>query len=183
MRVEILNQYGTWRAVADACRTTVGLEPGTGEPSDAWKLRLLRAEHSPIRLLTFSWRWVDLPSWVSVHFVRHHVGIDQFVRSQRSDRTGIDRNKLPQDAPVIHQCSANAQAIINVSRKRLCLRASKETRQAWNALIEALMPLSPALTCVCVPECVYRGFCPEVKSCGYALTREYMHHVADYRGV
>ena len=40
---------GTWREVADSCRTTINLEAGTGEPTDAWKKRILISEHSPIR--------------------------------------------------------------------------------------------------------------------------------------
>ena len=131
MKAEILKIKGTWRDVADAARTTIGMEPGEGEPSSAWKRKMLIAEHSPIRKLVVSWKWTDLPSWVSVHFVRHKFGIEHFVRSQRTDRTGINRDELPQRALVTHECEANAQAIINISRKRLCGKASFETRKAW----------------------------------------------------
>jgi len=33
-----------------------------------------------------------------------------------------------------------------------------------------------------VPECVYRGFCPEFKSCGYVDTPAYAEAVKRYRG-
>lgn len=52
---------------------------------------MLLAEHSPIRKLIISWKWYDLLSWVSVHLVRHKFGVDHWVRTQRTDRTGIDR--------------------------------------------------------------------------------------------
>lgn len=166
MKVINLVQRGTWRDVANAARTTVGLDyKSDGEPSDQWKQKMLLAEHSPIRLLTFSWMWEDIPSWVSVHFVRHKIGIEHFVKSQRSDRTGIPRDELPQGALVNHACVANAQTIINISRKRCCCQASQQTRDAWTLLLMEIREVDPVLFSVCVPECVYRGFCPEMKPC------------------
>ncbi len=181
-----LTYFGTrsrWRDVADAARTTIRLEEGQGEPSPAWKKRILLAEHSPIRQLVFRWKWLNLPSWVSVHLVRHKFGIDHFVSTQRSDRTGLDRNEARQDAPVNHECVANAQAILSISRRRLCLQASPETRAAWQQLVTALEKDQPELASACVPECVYRGFCPEFKTCGYAATEAYRKAVETYRSV
>lgn len=168
MKCEFIKTIGTWRDVADAARTTVGMEPGTGEPSDRWKKNMLLAQHSPIRQLMFRWRWVDIPYWVSVHLVRHSVGITHFVRSQRTDRTGVSRDELPQNAPVIHECLANAEAIMFISRRRLCMQASKETRDAWSMFLTELQIADPVLASCCVPECIYRGFCPELKPCGMA---------------
>jgi hypothetical protein len=34
-----------------------------------------------------------------------------------------------------------------------------------------------------VPECVYRGFCPEFKSCGYFGSEAYKKAVSAYREV
>lgn len=180
-----LRFYGTrstWRDVADAARTTINKEAGEGEPSSAWKKRILLAEHSPIRQLVFRWKWVGLKSWVSVHLVRHKVGIDHFVSTQRSDRTGTDRDAARQDAPVSHECVANAQAIMGISRKRLCRQASPETRAAWGQVVAALRETEPELASCCVPECVYRGFCPEFRCCGYARTPDFERALAAYRG-
>ena len=180
-----IQYYGTrstWRDVADAARTTINKEAGTGEPSSAWKKRILLAEHSPIRQLVFRWRWVGLKSWVSVHLVRHKFGIDHFVSTQRSDRTGVDRNASRQDTPVTHECIANAQAIISISRKRLCMQASPETREAWKLLVEEIRKEHPEVASCCVPECVYRGFCPEFRSCGFASTEAFVRAVEAYRG-
>jgi hypothetical protein len=167
MRVTGFSVVGSWRDVANAARATVGLDPKTdGEPSNKWKRSILLAEHSPIRNLQFRWTWEDLPYWVSVHFVRHKIGIEHFVSTQRSDRTGVDRNNLPQGALVSHSCIANAQAMISISRKRLCMLASKETHLAWLAVTHELLVADPAVASVCVPECIYRGFCPEMRGCG-----------------
>lgn len=182
MKITGLIVRGTWREVADAARTTVGMEKGEGEPSSAWKRKMLLAEHSPIRQLGVKWKWSGLKYWVSVHFVRHKVGIEHFVRTQRTDRTGKDRDPIAQSAPVDHECLANAQAIINISRKRLCRQASHETQAAWRAFLDALAAHEPELAGVCVPECVYRGFCPEMKCCGYCQTDDYCAAVVRYRG-
>jgi hypothetical protein len=183
LKVEIINHNrNQWRAIADAARTTVGKDAGDGEPSSAWKRAMLLAEHSPIRLLQVNWKWTDLPSWVSVHFVRHKIGIEHFVRTQRTDRTGIDRSELQQGALVTHQCSANAQAIIAISRKRLCNQASSETTAAWLSMLNGLCRFEPELANVCVPECVYRGFCPELKCCGFNGTPEYKFDRKMYTG-
>ena len=119
MKILKLEFKSTWREVADAARTTVNMDEGTGEPASSWKKKILLAEHSPIRQMIIKWKWTDLPYWVSVHFVRHKIGIEHFVSTQRSDRTGVNRENKEQSAAVSHECIANAQAVINISRKRL----------------------------------------------------------------
>ena len=120
-----------WAKVKRSARTTINKE-GSGEyPSESWKKTILLAEHSPIRRIRFSWKWENLKSWISVHFVRHKFGIEHWVTTQRADRTGIDRDASRQDTRVSHECEANAQALIFISRRRLCSQASLETRQAW----------------------------------------------------
>jgi hypothetical protein len=183
MKIEKLEIKSSWREVADAARTTVNMEPGTKEPSSAWKKKMLLSEHSPIRQLIIKWKWADLKYWVSVHFVRHKIGVEHFVGTQRSDRTGLDREEKKQSALVSHECIANAQAVINISRKRLCSSASPETRQAWKALLAALKEKEPEVFSVCVPECVYRGFCTEPKSCGYSKTSDYAEKLKEYKNV
>lgn len=183
MKCEIIKTVGSWRDVADAARTTEGMGAGQGEPSSRWKRRILLAQHSPIRKLQVNWKWTGLPYWVSVHFVRHKVGIEHWVRSQRTDRTGVDRAKLPQDSLVDHECQANAESIIFISRRRLCRQASPETVAAWTMFIGELAKVEPVLAACCVPECVYRGFCPEFRSCGYSATMAYAAALEEYRDV
>ena len=181
LRTNLIEIKGTWRSIADAARTTIHKEEGSNEPSSSWKRKMLLAEHSPIRKLIISWKWYDLPYWNSMHLVRHKHGIEHFVRTQRTDRTGTDRNELLQGALVEHESEANAQAIINISRKRLCRQASRETQQAWKLVLESIREREPELYSVCVPECIYRGWCYEYKPCGYSGTQHYKCELERYR--
>lgn len=170
-----------WPKVKRSARTTISKENEGAYPSDSWKKIILLAEHSPIRRIKVSWQWNKLKSWVSVHFVRHKNGIEHWVSTQRVDRTGVDRDKKTQDSPVLHECEANAQALIFISRKRLCNQASPETRAAWIEVKQKVTEKDPVLGSVMVPECIYRGFCPEFHSCGYADTEAFRRDLLEYR--
>lgn len=180
LKVEFRSVINYWQQVKNAAMNTIGKDVGK-IPDSEWKRRILLSEHSPIRLIKIHWRWIDLKSWISVHFVRHKLGIEHWVSTQRSDRTGIDRNKLPQDTLVNHECEANAQALINISRKRLCYQASPETRQAWEAVKEKVKEVEPELASCMVKDCIYRGYCYEYKSCGYFNSPEYKKELEEYR--
>lgn len=111
-------------------------------------------------------RMTDVPYWVAMHLVRHKYGVEWYVQSQRNDRQNkYDRNAARQDEPVTLTMDANAQAIINISRKRLCIKAAVETREMWNAVCDALLTVSPELHGALVPDCVYRGRCCEMYPC------------------
>ena len=73
-----------WMAVKRRALVTIGKNPVT-EPDMAWKRSILEARHSPIRRLRFAFLLEDIPSWVSVHLVRH-VHAQPYVKSQRNDR-------------------------------------------------------------------------------------------------
>lgn len=182
MRVELLSVKGTWRDIADACNTTIGIDPGDKEPSEKWKRTILKCEHSPIRKMSFNLKLHDIPSYVSVHLVRHKIGIEHFVRSQRTDRTGTDRSKLPQDSLVTHEIDANLQALITISRKRLCSQADPMTRGIWRKVCQHISEYDYVIGQSLVPECVYRGFCPEFKCCGYVGSEKYEEQLKRYRG-
>jgi hypothetical protein len=181
LKLKYVKTKSAWRDVADAARTTIRMEEGDKEPSSAWKRRILLSEHSPIRQMVFKWKWINLKYWVSVHFVRHKIGIEHYVSTQRTDRTGVNRDDMPQSALVNHECFANAQALIFISRKRLCRQASPETTAAWKMVLAEVQKNEPEVFSVCVPECVYRGFCPEFKSCGYAETVAFRSALETYR--
>lgn len=181
METKILRVKGTWREIADSANTTINLEAGEKEPSAKWKRKMLLCEHSPIRQLYIKCKWYHIKSWVSVHFVRHKIGIEHWVRTQRTDRTNSDRSDLTQDNLIEHEFEANAQAFINVSRKRLCQSASNETRVAWQSVLEQIKDIEPELYKACVPECIYRGWCYEFKSCGFHKTEAYQKRLLDYR--
>jgi len=180
------------------------------EPSNKWKKSMLIAEHSPIRIPTYRFFWSEIPYWVAMHLVRHHVGVQPFVGTQRDDRNNefeivklsffekllnwlgntfysqkpfgvTSRKKKPQDTPVRLSMVLNANAVINISKERLCKCASKETRDAWQEALTELSKVDSVLYWVCVPKCLYRGFCPERKSCGYINTTDYTVKLGNYR--
>lgn len=180
-----------WKRVVNAARRTVGKEPINREPSDKFKRKILLAEHSPIRLLEYDFSWEDIMQYVTTHLVRHHEGCEKFVHTQRGSRRDLlkeygvtDRKKLLQSALNDMDMACNAQAFINISRKRLCNCASKETRDAWRLVIEYLKEIDPILAEKCVPECIYRGFCPEFdRCCGYCNTKEFNEKLKEYRSI
>ena len=181
-----LEKVTSWKRVLNAARRTIGKKPVDKEPSNSWKAKLLLAEHSPIRLLEFDWTWGEIQQWVTTHLVRHHEGCEKFVHTQRVDRNpeleGLSRDELPQGLLNDMDMTANAQALINISRKRLCSCASKETREAWKQVKEAIREVDPIMADKMVPECIYRGFCPEfINPCGDANTQKYQDDLANYR--
>lgn len=135
-------------------------------PTEEWKHKLLSAEHSPARELWFGIK-MQIPYFVSVHFVRHHIGVNHYVQSQRNDRqTKYDRNKAPQDAMVSHIMSINAQELIFMAHKRLCRQASEETREVMQEICRQIEKLNPEFKGLLVPNCVYRnGKCTEFYPC------------------
>lgn len=184
MQIEIVRipTAENWFDVKNLALNTIGKET-TKIPNNDWKKMILISEHSPIRNLIYSWKWIDIPYWISVHIVRHKIGIEHFVESQRNDRQdNYDRRKAPQDALVNHTCVANAQAIMNISHKRMCFQASTETRNAWKMLVNKLETVDNNLYQLCVPTCVYRnGLCPEPKCCEYNETTQFLDRLKQYK--
>lgn len=178
---EILKVKGDWQEVVDDCRSTVGKAALGHEPSSEFKRSILIAEHSPIRDLSIKWRWTGIKSWIATHWARHKW--ECFVKSQRSDRTGVLRDKLPQDALVDFTGEANCQHLIDTMRKRLCYQASPETRAYAEDLKRAIKEVQPELADVLVPNCVYRGGCPEINECGFYRRLCMQHITARSRGI
>ena len=148
--------------------TTISKEAGDKEPSQEWKRKLLLCEHSPIRRGSISWKYDEIPYCISTHFVRHHEGVEKWVGTSRADRTNIkDRSQRTQMDTVPMEMEANIQALINISRKRLCNSADPLTIKYWKATLEAIKEYDEDIYWACVPECVRCGGCPEYRSCGY----------------
>ena len=126
---------------------------------------IYNCEHSPIRSQIFVIKMEGIPSFVSVHFVRHKIGVEHFVQTMREDRGATevaDRN-----TPVNHTMICNAQAVINMAKKRLCYKASDETREVFNLIVDAIALVDIELPKFLVPECIYRGgYCHEPRICG-----------------
>ena len=127
--------------------------------------------HSPIRTQIFDILLEDIPTFVSVHLARH-VSTTPFVLSKRVDRGGD--GKEDRYTPVDHRILANAEAIINMAQKRMCYKASPETREVVYAIRDEMMLIDPDLGNHMVPMCVFRGgICVQPKPCGNYKIRRY----------
>ncbi len=156
--------------------------------------------HSPIRTQIFWVEMVDIPLFVASQLVRQHVGVQFFQRSKRTDRGGEDFRAVCTDicedvmqhrktdaeiaeeidsliirfdryAPTDLACIINAEALINMAHKRLCSKASKETREVVEILRDKVAEVDRALARMMVRPCVaHGGICREPKSCGYNKT-------------
>lgn len=168
MRVELLRcpNLIDWMRCKELALVTVGKKAGM-LPDKEWMKQMLTCEHSPIRTLMFTIK-MQIPYWVSVHFVRHKYGVEHYVRSQRTDRTGEDRNEKRQDETVTHIMDINAQELIFMARRRLCGLASKETRYVMEKIVKAVTDFCPEFESVLVKNCEYMGRCPEMRGCGKA---------------
>ena len=168
-----------------ACSFTIGKE------SHITLSKLYKYGHSPIRTQLF---WVELkniPLFVASQLVRSHVGVQFFQISKRIDRGGEDFKEVCIDiannidnpdsiikiselpakfdryAPTDLAFIINAEALINMSHKRLCNKASIETREIVGTIKEKIKTIDPELYKHLVPMCIYRGgICSEPNSCG-----------------
>ena len=155
-----------WMEVKRRALVTAGLSVKNA-PTLEWKRKSLNARHSHIRRLWFSFYFEDIPFWVSVHFCRH-VHAQPYVRSQRNDRqSDYDRNKAPQDAPVNMILDVNAEELMTIMNKRLCSKASEETRRVAELMREEVLKRCPEFSGFLVPMCDYHGgVCREMVPCG-----------------
>ena len=168
MKVEILRHptEEDWQRCKLLALNTIGKRYTGSEVTEDWKRKILRSEHSPIRTLMFTIR-MEVPYWVSVHFVRHKFGVEHYVSSQRNDRqSDYDRTKAPQDAPVTHVMDINAQELIQMARMRLCFQAAKETQEAMMLICDAVVEACPEFSESFMPKCMAYGYCNEFRSCG-----------------
>lgn len=165
MKTEILKVKGDWMEVVDDCRATVSKPPLGKEPSTAFKRRILLSEHSPIRDISVRFKWPSIKYWCAMHWKTHHW--ESKVDTQRTDRTGINRDEKPQSSLVDLTGEMNLQNAIDTMRKRLCYLADPETREYAEDFKIALGKVEPEAADVLVPNCIYRCGCPEMASCGW----------------
>lgn len=180
-KVEVI-QETSWKRALNAARRTIGKEPIDKEPSKNWKAKILLAEHSPIKLVEYNICFKNLRQWVGVHILRHDYTLP-FIHTQREDRRVLNcsRDDLPQGTLNDQDFVVNAQTLKNVSRKRLCTCASKETREAWNMVKDEIAKQDEVMADKMVRNCVYCGFCPEMECCGFVNTPKFQEELQKYR--
>jgi len=143
-----------------ACEMTM-----SGQESKITLDGIYKCEHSPMRTQMFWIEMLDIPTFVSVHFVRHKIGVEHFVMSNRDDRGGDE--EVNRWVLVNHGMLLNAQTLINMARKRLCRKSHRATMKAMCNIRDAIVKVDPDLVRYMVPECAYRGGCHESKPCGF----------------
>ena len=160
-------QKEDWERCKMLALNTMGKNYAGTEVTEEWKHKILTAKHSPIRTLVFTIK-MTIPSFVSVHFVRHKIGVEHYVQSQRNDRqTNYDRELAPQNAMVSHIMEINAEQLMFMANRRLCGMADATTRYVMQAICRGVEQLNPEFTGHLKPMCEHLHECPEFKSCGY----------------
>lgn len=166
MKVNLI-EYPTekeWLEVKRRALVTIGLNKIKTPPDFEWKQKILRARHSPIRYLRFSF-YIECPYWVSVHLCRH-VHAQPYVKTQRNDRQSeYDRNDAPQDSKVCMIYDVNAEELMTIANKRLCYQASEETRELVQAMCNEVLKVCPEFEGLLVRACEYNGRCQEMYPC------------------
>lgn len=154
-----------WLRVKKRALVTIGKTPLT-QPTEEWKRAMLKARHSPIRCLQFSF-YLEVPYWVSVHLARH-IHAQPYISTQRNDRQEkYDRNEAPQNAPVKMIWDMNAEELMTIANKRLCSLAAYETRKVVQKMCEEVIAVCPEFENELVPACEYNGVCHELNGgCG-----------------
>lgn len=155
----IVDKLTTYDLMNECCGVTINRDNVSPDPG-----KMYRAEHSPIRSQIFKVRMENIPTFVSVHFCRHSVGISHYVRSNREDRGG--NGKADRDTPVTHLMILNAQALISMARKRLCFMAHRTAREVMAHIRQGVSEHDLPLAHAMVPDCIYRGcVCYELRCC------------------
>lgn len=153
-----------WMEVKKRALVTIG-KKAVNPPDLEWKKAMLKARHSPIRRLFFSF-YIERPYWVSVHLSRH-IHAQPYIKSQRNDRQNeYDRNDAPQSQMVSMIWDMNGEELMTIANKRLCKKASKETREVVRKICDLVIEAMPEYKGLLVPMCVHNGgICYEINSC------------------
>lgn len=147
-----------------ACSMT--RRPGMG--SNATLAEMYQCMHSPIRTQLFRIEIQNLPTFVSVHHVRHRSACGDFVQSNRIDRGGSGEEG--RDTPVQHGSMKNAEDLITMAQARLCYASSSETVSMMIKIRNAVKLVDPDLVDKMVPRCVFKnGLCSELRMCKVGL--------------
>lgn len=171
-------------------RLTVGKEDIDKPVSDKFKTNLIASEHSPLRAVSYLVEITNIPVVISQQFTRHAINLGgTFVNehvnptdvthcqtSQRPDWTGVERSEYTNLSFI-----SNAQGIIDMSKKRLCMQASKGARDIWTMVANKINTLDPILANKMQPSCIHIGGCPEALSkCKYYTTEAFHFKRAVY---
>lgn len=169
MKVISIQQLNDWVLVRNLARLTQGKPPIFTEVSEEFKRKMLISRHEPLKAINYVIT-VECPQWVAMHLVRHKHSL-HFVQSIRDDITGETRdpNKIIQ-----YTFIANPVGLMDIAEKRLCKKASYETRKLMRLICLEFESIEPLLFERLEPQCIVKGYCPEqFKPCGYTKSENY----------
>lgn len=114
------------------------------------------------------------------------TGTDFAIEYEHRSVTADNIRLLPREfdryAPTDLAFIINAEALINLSHKRLCGKASKETREVFAMIMEAVSKCDPDLAKHFVATCVFRnGICPEPNSCKWIKSKLGQSRLKEYQ--
>jgi len=126
-------------------------------------LHAYTSRHSPIRTQIFWVDMQDIPTFVSTHLVRHKIGVEHFVGSNRPDLGG-DEN-ADRWTPINHSMLINADSLINMASSRLCNKCSYQTRSVLRMIRRRVGLVDDALMQCMERKCEQLRYCPEPRQC------------------
>ena len=111
---------------------------------------------------------------------------DGELQHEALSKAANDIRSMPEEydryAPTDISFIANAEALINMAHKRLCLKASDITTYVVGLINRKVGAIDRDLAKHLVPQCVYRGgICPEHPSCGLAASEAGQIIINKYR--
>lgn len=173
MKIELIDhpKEDSWAGVRERAVITVYRNRETYSrevklPTSEWKKRILGARHSPIRYLRYSFLIEGIPSNTATHLCRH-VHAQPYVSSLRNDRQSeFDGDAARRDTPVNMIFDVNAEELMVIANKRLCIKSAERTRAVVKKMCELAIGVTPELKEFLVPMCEYTHFCYEFNSCG-----------------
>jgi len=168
MRVTFRRLIGPEEMVP-AMRATTGSDMFDSKmPSLKTWHKMILSQHSSHRAVLYRFCCEDVPYYVHTHFVRHNQGVQFHVKSQRTEQ---DRANLPQGALINMLFDANVQALLNMSKARLCYKADDNAKSLMKKVKYALIfegdEHDKVLGKLLMKPCQwYPGLCSEPKPCG-----------------
>lgn len=119
---------------------------------------------------------------LDLHLMNEDKLLDGETKINLEERIDELPERFDRYAPTDLAFIANAEALINMAHKRLCAKASPETREIFGQICELVEEQDPDLYKHLVPQCMYRGgICPEPKGCGYNNTEIFNKALTEYK--
>ncbi len=78
----------------------------------------------------------------------------------------MDGDAARRDTPINMILDVNAEELMVMSNKRLCMKAAEKTRQIMLEMCRLAQEATPELTGLLVPMCEWCGTCREMHPCG-----------------